>query len=79
MNREGILGHVAVGIQIALEMPAAGQMVHQLEAGDLDETMARGRIEARGLSIEDDLTHGNSLVCALLNRLSAARVRRQEN
>src|SRR5262249_54405694 len=58
VHRIGILGHLAIGVEIALEMSPARQMIHQLEAGDLDDPMAGGGIEAGGLGVEDDFAHG---------------------
>ena len=61
VHSEGVLGHVAIGIEVVLERPAARQMVHELEAADLDDAVAGSGIQARGLGIEDDLAHSESL------------------
>src|SRR5690606_22495797 len=57
VHRVSLLGHVALGIDIAVEQRARGHAVDQLDAGDLAEAVAGGRIEAGGFGIEDDLAH----------------------
>ena len=60
MNLVGRLGHVALRIDVSLELPPGGQVIGQLQTGDFDNAIAVRRIEARGFGIEDDLTHGTS-------------------
>src|SRR5580693_7159378 len=57
MDLERARRHVAIRIDIDLKMLAGGNMVHQLDAADLDDAMAGVRIKARGLGIEDDFPH----------------------
>ena len=47
----------ALGIDVAVEHTAGRHVVHQLDAGDLDDAMAVVGIEAGGLGVEHDLAH----------------------
>ena len=67
VDLEGFLGHVALGIDVALELRARFDVIDQLQAGDLDDAMSRGGIEASGLGIQNDFTH------AWLSRIRRAR------
>ena len=53
--------HLAIRLQIALELAARRQMVDQLDGRDLDQPVTGIGIEAGGFSIENDLAHGESL------------------
>ena len=50
--------HVALGVEVFLELPPARQAMQQLHAPDFDDPVTGVRVEAGGLGIEDDLTHG---------------------
>ncbi len=63
VDRARFLGHVALGIEVLAELPAARQAVQQLDATDLDDAVAGARVQAGSLGIEDDLTHGFSAIC----------------
>src|SRR5262245_23953099 len=60
VHRECFCRHVAIGIEIAMEDPAAREPVHQLDAADLDQAVALQRIKTGRLGIEHDLAHRNS-------------------
>ena len=49
--------HVALGVEVSVEMPPRLDAVEDLHAADLDHPVAAGRVQPRGLGIEDDLTH----------------------
>src|SRR5262249_35797165 len=57
MDREGFLGNVALGIDIAVEGRAGRNAIEQLDAADLDQPMALVGVEPGGLGIEHDLAH----------------------
>ena len=57
VNRERILRHLAVGIDVSMKFTAGWDMMDQLDAGDFNETMAFSGVEARGFGIEYDLAH----------------------
>ena len=48
---------LALGVDVAMEAVLRRPAIDELDAADLDDPMARGRLEARGFGIEDDLTH----------------------
>ena len=50
------IGHIALGIEMAMPSPAGGDAVDQLDAADLDDAVTVERIEPRGLGIEHDLS-----------------------
>ncbi len=49
------VGHVALGVEVAMPHPAGRDAVDQLDAADLDDAMAVERIEPGRLGIEHDL------------------------
>lgn len=57
MNGEGLGRHVALGIDVSVEVTAGRQMVDQLDTADLDDAMTGRRIEARRFRIKDDFAH----------------------
>ena len=57
VHRERARVDVAVGVQVAVEMPAGELAVDDLDAADLDDAVPVGEFEARGLGVEDDLAH----------------------
>src|SRR5665213_4631070 len=57
VNRLGARRHLAFGVDVAMEELAGRQVIEQLDAGDLDDAMAVGRIEAGGFGVEHDLAH----------------------
>ena len=66
----GFRRHVAFGIEIGLKRAPGGKMIDQLDAADLDDAVAVGRIESGGLGVENDFTKVVQLVrpfaCAAL-------------
>jgi hypothetical protein len=40
-----------------VKTPPSGDMMDQLDAGDLDDPMSIARIETRCFGVQDDLTH----------------------
>ena len=56
----GAFRHVALGIEIALEAAARGDVVDELDRADLDDPVARRGVQAGGLGIEHDFTHHRS-------------------
>ena len=57
VDRLGLERHVALGIEISVEVAAGLDPVEHLDAADLDHAVAAGRIEARGFGVEDDFPH----------------------
>ena len=57
MHRERLRRHVALGIDVAVEFAPGRDVVHQLDAGDLDDAMAVIRVEPGGFGIDHDLAH----------------------
>ena len=53
----GFERHVALGIEISVEVAAGLDPVEDLDAADLDHAVAAGRVEAGGFGIEDDFPH----------------------
>ena len=64
VHRLGFERHVALGIEIAVEMPAGFDAVEDLDAADLDHAVAADRVEPGRLGIEHDLPHGRNLSAA---------------
>ena len=54
---ERLRGHAALWIEIAVKRLPGRYPVDQLDAADLDQTMAVEGIETRGLGIEHNLAH----------------------
>ncbi len=54
---EGALGHVALGIHVAMEVLSGRKAVEQLDAADLDQPVALQGVEAGGFRVEHDLAH----------------------
>jgi hypothetical protein len=52
----GVDRHVAAGVDVDVETPPRRDEVLDLQAGDFHQPVARGRLEAGGLSVEYDLT-----------------------
>ena len=61
MHRFGLERHVAVGIEISVEVAAGLDPVEHLDAADLDHPVAAGRIEPGGFGVEDDFPHASNL------------------
>ena len=61
VHRQGIGRDVAVGIDIAVEFSPGRHMVHQLDAGDLDDAVSVIRVEPGRFGIDHDLAHRHSL------------------
>ena len=55
VHAERLLGHVALGIEVAVEGAAGRQMVDQLQGRHLHQAVALLRVEAGGLGVQDDL------------------------
>jgi hypothetical protein len=53
----GLARHRPLGIEIGVEVAAGLHSVEHLDAADLDHSVAAGRIEPRGLGVEDDFPH----------------------
>ena len=69
VHRERLGRHVALRIEIAVEVWPVGNAVEQLDAADLDQPMPLVGIEAGGLGIEHDLAHRSRFAdCALAER-----------
>src|ERR1700742_3103380 len=56
--------HVAFGIQIELQGAAGGEMIHQLDTADLDDTMAVAWLEPSRFGVEDYFAH-HRIVCLM--------------
>ena len=57
VDRLGLERHVALGIEISVEVAAGLDAVEDLDAADLDHAVAAGRVEPGGFRIEDDFPH----------------------
>ena len=73
VHREGILRHVPLRVDVAMEMRACAHGVDELDAGDLDQPVPLGGIEPGGLRIEDDLPHQPFAAPSLCECLTRAR------
>ena len=60
VDPERALRHVALRIDVSLKMDPRGNPVFQFQAGDFHDAVPAAGVEARGLGVEDDLTHGGS-------------------
>src|SRR5690606_7785252 len=49
---------IPLRIEVAVEMAAGRPPLDQLDAADLDDPVALGDLQARGLGVEDDLAQG---------------------
>ena len=54
---DGVLRHVALGIDVGVEGAPRRHVVDELDRADLDDPVAGVRIETGGFGVEDDLTH----------------------
>jgi hypothetical protein len=54
MDREGLVGHVAFGIDVTVEFTAGRDVVNKLDAGDLDDAMAFAWIQTGRFGVEHD-------------------------
>lgn len=57
VDGDGFGGDLTLRVQVFVEGPAGGQVVHQLDRADFDDAAASGRVKAGGFGVEDDLTH----------------------
>src|SRR3954447_3470109 len=57
MHRFGVARHLAIGIEIGMEMPAGLHAIEHLDAADLNHPVAAGRIKSGGFGVEDDFPH----------------------
>ena len=57
VDRFGLARHLAIGIEISVEVAAGLDAVEDLDAADLDHAVAAGRIETGGFGIEYDFPH----------------------
>jgi len=55
MHLEGLIGHLALRVHVAMPHAARRNAIDQLDAADLDHTVAVERVEPRRLGIEYDL------------------------
>ena len=55
VHGDGVRMDIALGIEIAVELAAGWDAVDDLDAAELDQAIAAGRVEARGLGVEHDL------------------------
>jgi hypothetical protein len=54
MDRESLIGHVTFGIDVPVKFAARRDVVDKLDAGDLDDAMAFGRIQTGRFGVEHD-------------------------
>jgi hypothetical protein len=54
VDRKSFRRHLALGIDVVVEMPARRHMVNEFDCADFDDAMAVGWIKPGGLGIEDD-------------------------
>ncbi len=62
MDRIGLLGHLALGIDVAVKDAPARHVIDELDTGDLHDTVTGAWVETGRLSIEDDFPHAASPV-----------------
>ena len=72
MHRKGVSRHIALGIDIAVELVPGGYVVRELQAGDLANPMPGMRVEPRRLGIDHHLAHRITLADAA-SRVSFSR------
>ena len=53
--------HVALGIEVGVEVPAGFDTIENFDAADFDHPVAASRIKSGGLSVEDDFPHDPNL------------------
>ena len=58
MHGERAVLDLALGIQVAMKGAPARAAVDELDAADLDDAMIELGLQARGLRVEHDLSHG---------------------
>ena len=58
VDAEGGIRHLALGIDVAVEVAPRRDVVFKLDAADFDQAIAGQGIEAGGFGVEDDFTHG---------------------
>ena len=73
VHLEGLVGHLALGVHVAMPHAARGNAIDQLDAADLDHAVAVERVEPRRLRIEHDLAQSWSSLT--LTTLSSPRKR----
>ena len=56
-TRFGVARHLALGIEIGMEMPAGFDTVEHLHTADLDHAVTFGDLNSGGFGIENDFTH----------------------
>ena len=54
VHLEGLVGNIALGVQMAMPNPPRRDAIDQLDAADLDDAMAVERVEPRRFRIEHD-------------------------
>jgi hypothetical protein len=62
VHRIGVLRHIALGIDVAMEDAAGRHVIDELDAADLDDAMPVIGIESRRLGVEHDLAHAVSVL-----------------
>jgi len=76
-DAHGCFADRAAGVDVDLEFAARGQVVDQLDAADLYDTIALFGIEPGGFGVEDDFSHASvdSPVSASVSPRLSARIR----
>src|SRR5580700_2035915 len=64
VHRKGVSRHIALGIDIAVQLAPGGYVVRELQAGDLANPVPRTRVEPRRLGINHYLAHRITLADA---------------
>jgi hypothetical protein len=57
VDGQGVRRHVALGIDVAVEIPPARHVVDEFDARDLDDAMPGLRVEARRFGVDHYLAH----------------------
>src|SRR5688572_23798524 len=74
-DADGRLGYGPARIDVDLELTAGRQIVDQLDAADLYDTVARLGVEACGFGVEDNFAHGSVVpLAARMRERSASRI-----
>ena len=68
VHLEGLIGHLALGVEVAVPHPARRDAVEELDAADLDDSVAVERVEPGGLGVEHDLAQVCCLASGRRNR-----------
>ena len=70
---DGVGRNLALGVDVAVEDPAGGHVVEELDRAELDDAVAGVGVEAGGLGVEHDLTHRPALPLSVARSARTSR------